>query len=95
MSHSQFLHHENVQLESNDESVKLLTLEAFWIYNQGHVVVAWLKLYKTSLFSLFESVRYSEGKLYEDEFITYKLLFPQERIAFFCFKDLYVLSFSR
>lgn len=30
----------------------------------------------------FKNVRYPEGKLFEDEFVTYKLLFEEEKIAF-------------
>lgn len=52
--------------------------EDFWVENQGNATVAWGKLYKTSL---FQSIRYPQGKLHEDEFTTYKLLFDQKIIA--------------
>ncbi len=41
-------------------------------------VVAWSKLYKTSLFN---DVLYAEGKLHEDEFTTYKLFDKASKIA--------------
>lgn len=40
--------------------------------------VAWNKLYKREL---FETIRYPKGKLHEDEFTTYKLLYQAKRIA--------------
>ena len=52
--------------------------EEFWAEKQGNATVAWGKLYKTEL---FQSIRYPEGKLHEDEFTTYKLLFGEKKIA--------------
>ena len=52
--------------------------EDFWVENQGNATVAWGKLYKTVL---FQSIRYPQGKLHEDEFTTFKLLFSQKKIA--------------
>lgn len=40
---------------------------------------AWAKLYKTDC---FKNIRYPIGKLHEDEFVTYRILFEQEKIAF-------------
>ena len=42
-------------------------------------VVTWNKLYKKSL---FEKIRFPEGKLQEDEFTTYKLLYQSRKIAY-------------
>ncbi len=42
-------------------------------------VVAWTKLYDASL---FEDVKYTEGKLHEDEFTTYRLIDKAEKVAF-------------
>ena len=41
-------------------------------------VVAWNKLYDTEL---FKNIRYPQGKLHEDEFTTYKLIFGADEIA--------------
>lgn len=57
---------------------RCISPESFWVKNQGNAVVAWGKLYKTSL---FERLRYPEGKLHEDEYITYKFLFLQKEIS--------------
>ncbi len=43
-------------------------------------VVAWNKLYKRSL---FENIFYPEGKIHEDEFTTYKLLYNSGRVVYF------------
>lgn len=40
--------------------------------------LAWNKLYKATL---FEGIRYPTGKIHEDEFTTYKLIWRAERIA--------------
>ena len=57
---------------------KVLQPEAFWVENKGNATVAWGKMYKTSL---FETIRYPIGKLNEDEYTTFKLLFAQKRIS--------------
>ena len=47
----------------------------------GHFVnatVAWGKLYSRSC---FRDIRYPVGKIHEDEFVTYRLLFAQKEIA--------------
>lgn len=41
-------------------------------------VVAWNKLYSKKL---FEGLRYPEGKIHEDEYITYKLVWAAERVG--------------
>lgn len=41
------------------------------------MTVAWGKLYEKEC---FQDIRYPVGKLHEDEFVTYKLLFAQEKI---------------
>lgn len=41
--------------------------------------VAWGKLYKRKL---FENIRYPEGKIHEDEFVTYKLFYAANKIVY-------------
>lgn len=48
-------------------------------------VVAWNKLYHRSL---FENIRYPVGRIHEDEFTTYKLLYNSGKIVF-CNKNMY------
>ncbi|MBC2580565.1 glycosyltransferase [Clostridium sp. DJ247] len=49
-------------------------------YGETHVqmVVAWNKLYKKNLFN---GIRFPNGKIHEDEFTTYKLLYKSNKIA--------------
>ena len=42
-------------------------------------VVAWNKLYKKEL---FEEIRFPKGKLHEDEFTSYKLLYQSESVVY-------------
>lgn len=57
---------------------RIVNPEDFWVENQGNATIAWGKLYRTFF---FESIRYPEGKLHEDEFTTFKLLFSQKSIS--------------
>lgn len=45
--------------------------ELFFCERNINAVTAWGELYKKSL---FESLRYPEGKLHEDEYVTYKII---------------------
>lgn len=62
--------------EPNDEA-KLFSPEDFWCFRQYGG--AWAKLYKKKH---FKEIRYPKGLLYEDIFVTYKLYFMQEKIAY-------------
>lgn len=53
--------------------------EEFYTERRTEATVAWGKLYKKEL---FRNERYPVGKLHEDEFVTYRLLFSQTRISF-------------
>ncbi len=67
-------------IDTNDVNVfNLINPEDFWVQNQINATVAWGKLYKKSLFN---DVRFPVGKLHEDEFTTYKLLFSCKKIAY-------------
>ena len=58
---------------------ELISSEDFYCKYNTNSVVAWGKLYARKL---FENIRFPLGVLHEDEFITYKLLFQCEYIAF-------------
>ena len=53
--------------------------EDFFVTRNTVATVAWGKIYKKSY---FHKTRYPFGKLNEDEFVTYKLLFQNEQVAF-------------
>jgi len=52
--------------------------EDYYVKNTVNATVAWGKLYKRTCFS---EIRYPVGKIHEDEFTTYKILFVFDRIA--------------
>lgn len=55
------------------------TPEDFFVQHHVNATVAWGKLYKKECFRI---LRYPVGKIHEDEFITYQLLFSQSFVAF-------------
>ena len=53
--------------------------EDYYLTYMGNSTVAWAKLYAKEL---FQDIRYPVGKLHEDEFVTYKIIFQVDEIAF-------------
>ncbi len=66
-------------ITETDCGAEVLTPEEFFTRYHVEATIAWGKLYKVKLFS---GIRYPVGKLHEDEFVTYRLLFSIPRIAF-------------
>lgn len=50
----------------------------FFIQENLNATVAWGKLYKKHM---FQHIRYPVGRIHEDEFVTYKLLFACEKVT--------------
>lgn len=67
----------DVNIMDVESNIKLFTPEDFWCFRQYGG--AWAKLYRKSH---FENIRYPAGLLYEDIFVTYRLLFMQSKIAY-------------
>lgn len=73
------------QTEEESPAVDISEKAELWIpkdlYLKHHVTstIACAKLYRKDC---FKSIRYPVGKLHEDEFVTYRILFAQEKIAF-------------
>lgn len=68
---------EGEQLEENpDLSAKLWSAEDLYLQRHVNATVAWGKLYHRSVV-----LPYPVGKLHEDEFVTYRILFACEKIA--------------
>lgn len=61
-----------------DESGTKWKTEDFYVRYRENATVAWGKLYNKQLFSTF---RYPTGKLHEDEFLTYQILFRRDNIG--------------
>lgn len=70
---------ENPVLDLEDFNTLLYTAEDFFVKYNINATVAWGKLYKKECFN---TIRYPVGKLNEDEFTTYKILFSYNQIAF-------------
>lgn len=66
----------NVNLQKSELSV--FNTEDFYCDHNVNAVVAWGKLYKKKL---FDNIRYPVGKLHEDEFTTYRVLFMNPKIV--------------
>lgn len=65
--------------DEKDVSVKLVDSEQFFCDYNVIAIVAWGKLYRIDLFN---KIRYPYGKIHEDEYVTYKLLFKNKHCAF-------------
>lgn len=69
----------NISSKKIEITEKIVDTESFFCQKNINAVVAWGKLYKKLLFT---SIKYPYGKLHEDEFTTYKILFKYDKIAF-------------
>ena len=67
-----------VPLEERTFTYQRLTPEEFWYKDRTYATIAVCKLFKASC---FEDVLFTVGKLHEDEFTTYKILFKSNAIA--------------
>ena len=63
----------------NNVNTQILTPEEFFVNHHVTSVIACCKLYKKRC---FESIRYPLGKLHEDEYTTYKILFEKKYISY-------------
>lgn len=64
------------QCFSNIEMLKI-----FFMKKTIELSVAWNKLYRRDLFFTSEDIRYPVGKLHEDEFTTYKLIYAAHNVT--------------
>ena len=63
----------------NNINTQVLTPEELFVNYHVTSVIACCKLYKKTC---FESIRYPLGKLHEDEYTTYKILFEKDHISY-------------
>ena len=68
------------------------TPKQFYMEHFVNATVAWGKLYSRSC---FRDIRYPVGKIHEDEFVTYRLLFAQKEIAAIPARCMPILSIPR
>ena len=69
---------EDPVIEPANLSPTLWSTEDFFVEHNVNAIIAWGKLYRKEC---FETIRYPLGKLHEDEFTTYKILFAFETVA--------------
>lgn len=67
----------SVEIEKTEVSALTFSPEDFWCFRQYGG--AWAKLYKKNH---FQEIRYPKGLLYEDIFVTYRLLFMQKEVVY-------------
>ena len=65
-------------LTDDEKAVRLWEPETLWCEKRTNAAIACGKLYRKEL---FRNQRYPVGKLHEDEFVTYKLLFRKKQLA--------------
>lgn len=70
---------ENPDVDESKLQETLWNVEQFYCEQNVTATVAWGKLYKREF---FRNIRYPVGKIHEDEFTTYKLLFQVKKIAY-------------
>lgn len=59
-------------------SAEIWEAQAFYTEHYLEATVAWNKLYRKECFN---SVRYPVGRIHEDEFVTYKIIFANEKVT--------------
>ncbi|MGN0500557.1 MAG: glycosyltransferase family 2 protein [Ruminococcus sp.] len=69
---------DDLKIQDDESFVKLWNPEDFFVQENVNAIVAWGKLYRKNL---WKDIRYPYGRIHEDEFTTYKLLFQNDKIA--------------
>lgn len=64
--------------EDGDVSSKLWPVEQYYVEHNVNATIAFCKLYYKDC---FKTIRYPVGKIHEDEFVTYRILFEFDQIA--------------
>ena len=64
--------------EAIDDDAELWKTRVYYMHDPVNSTVAWGKLYKKKCFA---DIRYPVGKIHEDEFVTYRILFEKDYVA--------------
>ena len=70
---------EEVKPEETIAEVQKFNSEDFFIERCSNIAVVWCKLYQRKC---FEGIRFPAGKIHEDEFTTYKVIFRENNVSF-------------
>lgn len=73
---------DKLQQMDGDVVPKTRILEEYFLRSSVAMVVAWNKLYRRKLFFTTENIRYPVGRLHEDEFTSYRLLYTADKTVF-------------
>lgn len=85
---------ENEDIIEKAEFKYISGLDALKLYlddNTAYWIVSWGKLYRKSL---FENIRFPLGKIHEDEYTTYQLIYEARKVAYSNLKIYYYLQRS-
>ncbi len=66
-------------VDISDFDISYMNTEQLFLEHNIEATVAWAKLYQKEY---FKTVRYPFGRIHEDEFVTYRLLFQNNKISF-------------
>lgn len=89
---SQYEEIEEIQIMEFPKTKNASGREALnWLFDDKRlgVTVVWNKLYKRKIFS---DIRFPEGKIHEDQFTTYQLLYKAEKVSYVNLKLYYYLQ---
>ena len=67
-----------IEDEQKELQFDVLNTETYYVTNRTNFIIAWGKLYKKEC---FRKIRYPVGKIHEDEFVTYLILFQFSQIS--------------
>lgn len=70
---------EEPQISDEELAPQVWETENFYVQHNVNATVAWGKLYRKQC---FDTIRYPVGRIHEDEFVTYKILFCVQKLAF-------------
>ncbi len=70
---------DKIEIISGRECIQRIYYDKTPVKQKIDMTVAWNKLYRTDMFA---DLKYPIGRLHEDEFLTYKILFPLKRCIF-------------
>ena len=66
------------KINANNLKGQVWDVQQYYVQHQVNATVAWGKLYRKDC---FETIRYPAGKIHEDEYITYRILFSQKNVV--------------
>ena len=69
---------EEPDMKNDGIEINVISPEKLYVENNVNATVPWGKLYTKEC---FKEIRYPVGKIHEDEFVTYKILFNELKIA--------------